>query len=468
MIKHTKIKIEQIKLNYGQIDGLPANPRFIKDAKFEKLVESIRADKTLLEARGLIVYKLNDGSGDYIIIGGEMRYRACVALGFKEVPCHVLPAETTAEQLRKYTIQDNAHAGEFDYEALANEWDAADLTAWGVAAAAQFEAPFNFDSENQQIDNTKNTGANDALNFDSAPVNDSVSISSEEESTPLAEQLKTEIKIGDIIKIGSHVLVCGSSTESFNLDLDIENTLVFTDPPYGISSVGKDGKIGGGGGVSLKKDGKVVESSFFKEVQGDDDTQTARLFYENCIKYRFSQYAIFGGNYFTEFLPAARCWYIWDKENGETTTFADAELIYTTFEKPTRLVKYLWNGLLRKGYKEIEGKKRIHPNQKPVGLISTLINRFKRYYSFNSILDGFAGGGSIMVAAEINKIKYVGYEIDPLYCQLIIDRMTIIFPYLEVKVNNKNYTLRNESLNEVFAYFDVNLLNIQNDIELPI
>lgn len=123
------LPILRIKPNKGQIDGLPANPRIIKDDKYRKLKASIEENPEMLELRPLLVY---EHKGEYIIIGGNMRYRACKELGYKELPCIIIPPEATIEQLRAYTIKDNNGFGEWDYDMLANEWDAVELDDWGV------------------------------------------------------------------------------------------------------------------------------------------------------------------------------------------------------------------------------------------------------------------------------------------------------------------------------------------------
>lgn len=129
MAETTNIKISQIKVNKGQIEGLPKNPRFVKDDKFKKLVKSIEENPEMLGYRELLVYP---HEGKYIVIGGNMRLRACKELGYKEIPCKVLPQETTLEQLKAYTIKDNSGFGEWDWDLLANEWDADLLEDWGV------------------------------------------------------------------------------------------------------------------------------------------------------------------------------------------------------------------------------------------------------------------------------------------------------------------------------------------------
>lgn len=124
-----RIKISEIELNKGQVEGLPKNPRFIRDNRFAKLVKSIEDAPEFIEYRPLLVYPHN---GKYITIGGNMRLRACKDLKWADVPCEVLPANTPVEKLREYTIKDNNGFGEDDWDLLANEWDAIELDDWGM------------------------------------------------------------------------------------------------------------------------------------------------------------------------------------------------------------------------------------------------------------------------------------------------------------------------------------------------
>lgn len=123
------IKISQLKNNTGQVEGLPANPRLIKDERFDKLVKSIKDDPEMLGLREVIAY---DNAGELVVIAGNMRLKACKELGIKEVPAKILPSETPVEKLKAYTIKDNVPFGENDWELLSNEWDTEQLTEWGL------------------------------------------------------------------------------------------------------------------------------------------------------------------------------------------------------------------------------------------------------------------------------------------------------------------------------------------------
>lgn len=126
------IKITNLHPNTGQIPGVPANPRFIKDESYEKLKQSIIDDPEMLELRELLVYPHPDKPGGFIIIGGNMRYRICKELKYKDLPCKVIPKETSPEKLRAILTKDNVSFGSFDFDMLANDWDAGELDAWGV------------------------------------------------------------------------------------------------------------------------------------------------------------------------------------------------------------------------------------------------------------------------------------------------------------------------------------------------
>lgn len=111
------MKISEIKLN-------PNNPRLIKDDKFKKLVQSIKDFPEMLEIRPIVVNK------DMIILGGNMRYKACKEAGLKDVPVTVV--DLTEDQQREFLIKDNTSGGEWDWEVLANEWNSEELEAWGL------------------------------------------------------------------------------------------------------------------------------------------------------------------------------------------------------------------------------------------------------------------------------------------------------------------------------------------------
>lgn len=117
-MKTQKVKISQVKRN-------PENPRLIKDNKFHKLVKSIKEFPEMLEIRPIVV---ND---DMVVLGGNMRLKACQEAGLKEV--HIIKADKlTVKKQREFIVKDNVGFGEWDWDMLANEWDSQELEKWGL------------------------------------------------------------------------------------------------------------------------------------------------------------------------------------------------------------------------------------------------------------------------------------------------------------------------------------------------
>jgi len=111
------VKITEVKVN-------PNNPRLIKDDKFKKLVQSVKDFPEMLNIRPIVVNQ------DMVILGGNMRYKACKEAGLKEIP--IIKTDLTEEQQKEFLIKDNVSGGEWDWDILANEWDAGDITSWGL------------------------------------------------------------------------------------------------------------------------------------------------------------------------------------------------------------------------------------------------------------------------------------------------------------------------------------------------
>jgi len=117
-MKTIKAKIKDIKTN-------PNNPRYIKDEKFNKLVQSIKELPEMLQLRPIVV---NEGM---VVLGGNMRLKACQKAGLKEVPI-IKASDLTPEQQNEFIIKDNVGFGSWDWDMLANEWDAEKLEEWGM------------------------------------------------------------------------------------------------------------------------------------------------------------------------------------------------------------------------------------------------------------------------------------------------------------------------------------------------
>ena len=145
-------KISAIKAN-------SKNPRVIKDDKFKKLVQSIREFPQMLEKRPLVCF--TDVDGKYVVLGGNMRLKASQEIGLKELPI-VLADDWTQEQRDEFLIKDNVGFGEWNWDDLANEWDAGKLDKWGL------DVP-NFDTEpfgDDLIGDEKNKPATMKITFE--------------------------------------------------------------------------------------------------------------------------------------------------------------------------------------------------------------------------------------------------------------------------------------------------------------
>lgn len=131
------IDITKLLYNEGQIDGVPKNPRYLKESEHDKLVKSLADSPEFLEYKPLMVYGLEDGT--YVTICGNMRLRVANELriggntNFDKLPCFVLKTDTPIQKIKEYAIKDNVQAGNWDWDELANgEWKVEDLDDWGV------------------------------------------------------------------------------------------------------------------------------------------------------------------------------------------------------------------------------------------------------------------------------------------------------------------------------------------------
>lgn len=125
LIQTQFLPIEKVKENRGQVDWLPANPRSISPSKLRKLCQSIRDYPEMLALREILVYPYN---GKYIIVGGNMRYKAMRQMNFTQVPCKIIPDSSTPEQIKAYMLRDNSHFGEWEFsEANITNFDLAEL-----------------------------------------------------------------------------------------------------------------------------------------------------------------------------------------------------------------------------------------------------------------------------------------------------------------------------------------------------
>ena len=130
-------------MNINEIKPNPNNPRIIKDDKFKKLVKSIQDFPQMLELRPIVIDENN------VVLGGNMRLKACIEAGLKDVPVKQA-ADLTEEQKKEFIVKDNVGYGEWDWDDLANNWDEELLTEWGLDIP-NFEN-LDFSNKNQEID----------------------------------------------------------------------------------------------------------------------------------------------------------------------------------------------------------------------------------------------------------------------------------------------------------------------------
>jgi DNA modification methylase len=396
-----KTELVSIKL----VKSNPNNPRIIKDDKFAKLVASIKEFPKMLEIRPIVV---ND---DMIVLGGNMRLKACIHAGLKEVPI-IKVTDLTEQEQKQFIIKDNVSGGEWDWNMLANEWDAEELDAWGL------DVPdFGKELEAEEDDFEAPEGG-----------------------------IETDIVLGDLFEIGEHRLLCGDSTDSDAVAKLMDGQkadMVFTDPPYG---------------MKLDADYSGMKSEIFKggiggkkydNVKGDHEDFTEELI--NTIFACFNdckEIFIWGADYFAELLPNKNdgSWVVWDKRaNGNDDIAEDKssdkmygstfELCWSKNKHKRDIARVKWAGIF--GMPSQDTKGRVHPTQKPIELANWFFNKWGK--DNDLVADLYLGGGTTMVASHQLKRKCYGMELDPKYCQVIVDRMRKLDPTIKIKRNGVDY-----------------------------
>jgi DNA modification methylase len=398
VINTIQIPLSKLVPNNGQIDGIPKNPRFIKNERYDRLVKSILDHPEFLGARELIVYKQGE---KYIVLCGNMRYRASKELNIEQLPCKVIPEYFSLEQIKAIIIKDNISFGSDDVDALANEWDVADLVDWGYEFS-------NFESENEVIE-----------------------LEAKEDDFEIPNEIKTDIVIGDLFEIGEHRLLCGDSTDSDQVAklMNKEKAdMVFTDPPYGVSY----------------QSNMRTKSEKFDVLENDNVFITEwinnlPLFSKGFVFIWTSWKVLKQWIEFCEPIGELSNMIIWDKGGGGIgdlkktflTDFEVALVYHRGAEIKGKRLGSVWS----------VGKDAtstyLHPTQKPIELSAIAIENITNKNEL--ILDLFLGSGSTMVASHQLKRKCYGMELDPKYCQVIIDRMRKLDPTLKIKRNGIDY-----------------------------
>lgn len=145
-----RLPVEQIELNTGQIDGLPANPRQWTRDDIDRIANSLRETPELFEMRPCIVFP---HEGKYILLAGNLRFTGARQNGDKDVPCCVVKADTPVEKLKEIVLKDNGSWGAWDFDALANEWSDLPLTDWGIPAWGMKDADEDVDALFEDAEN---------------------------------------------------------------------------------------------------------------------------------------------------------------------------------------------------------------------------------------------------------------------------------------------------------------------------
>jgi len=388
----------KIKLN-------PNNPRIIKDDKFKKLVQSIKDFPEMLDIRPIVVNK------DGIILGGNMRFKACIEAGIKEPP-HVV-VDLTEEQQKEFLIKDNVSGGEWDWEALASEWDVEQLDSWG-------------------------------LDMPSVEVEE---LEAEEDDFDAPEGgIETDIVIGDLFEIGEHRLLCGDSTDSDQVAKLMNGQkadMVFTDPPYNIGFKGSmsnkmvNGKKAPADSANQRhdeiKNDAMTEEQFYKFIS--DIIKEIKI---NCLG---AYYICFGSQTLNQLLQPLsdlgieyKSIIIWMKNqaifSGKDFKSRYEPIVYGRFNDFFNGARFNEEDIWEFARTQ---KNDLHPTMKPIPLIENALNYSSK--EGMSILDLFLGSGSTMIASHQLKRKCYGMELEPKYCQVIVDRMKKLDPTLVIKRN---------------------------------
>jgi DNA modification methylase len=496
------IKIVDIKT----VKPNPSNPRHIKDHKFTQLVKSIRHFPEMLQLRPIVV------DSDNIVLGGNMRLKACIEAGLKEVPI-IVASELTDEQQKEFIIKDNVGFGEWDWEQLANEWEIEQLSDWGLDLPIEME-----DTEIEAV----------------------------EDNYQAPDTIETDIVIGDLFEIGEHRLLCGDSTDSDAVAklMDGEKAdMAHNDPPYGMKKE-SEGVLNDNLNFDdllqfnrewialqfshLKDNGSFycwgideplmdiyshILKPYIKEQKatfrnlitwnkGNGQGQNAKEFRmypiadEKCL---FVMCGVQGfnnnaDNYFEGWDSIVN--YLDEQKNKAGFTIKDCKRLAGHSEKsgchwfdksqwmmPTKETYNAWKtycqtnniDAFKKGYEELkkeyeELKKEwystrayfdnTHDNQNNVWHFDRTSNKERETTGGHAtpkpialceraiksscpdnglVLDFFLGSGSTMVASHQLKRKCYGIELDPKYCQIIIDRMIKLDPDLKITRNGQPY-----------------------------
>ena len=381
-MKSVLTKISAIKRN-------PNNPRILKDDKFAKLTQSIKDFPQMLDIRPIVV---ND---DMIVLGGNMRLKACKEAGLSEVPV-IKVDDLTEEQQREFIIKDNVGFGEWDWDLLANEWDTDLLEDWGL------ELDFNPEDD----DNAGLTDEDDTPEVTENPVS----------------------KVGDIWLLGNHRLMCGDSTKGEDVGLLMNGEkadMVFTDPPWNVNyGAVQEGNAQGYKPRTILNDFMGTED--FKNFMDATFAQLNENSKRGCPTYVVMSAQEWGNM----MLTLAMNEYHW----SSTIIWNKSSLVLSRKDYHTKY-EPIWYGWLEgearlcplKDRKQSDvwdidrpSRSELHPTTKPVELVERAIKNSSKKDDY--VLDLFGGSGTTLIAAEKSNRQNMSMELDPKYVDVIVKR----------------------------------------------
>ena len=389
-----------------QIKSNPNNPRIIKDHKFKQLVKSIQDFPQMLELRPIVIDENN------MVLGGNMRLKACLEAGLTDVP--VIHANNLSEEKKKeFIVKDNVGYGEWDWDDLANNWDALELTEWGL------DIP-NFDAE---------------------------VLEAQEDNFAAPEGgIETDIVLGDLFEIGEHRLLCGDSTDSEQVAKLMNGQkadISFTSPPY---NAGKSEALSGNTHTIDNKyneyNDNQTKDNYLDLLMGFTNNALLNSDYLICNIQSLAGNKIALIEYLNEYKDNFIDVAIWDKGHGAPamaenvmTSAWEYMFFISSKNKASRAIPNAnFRGTIPNIYRGKPNRNNefssVHAATFPIDLPEWALQFTKEG---NIILDQFCGTGTTMVASHQLKRKCYGMELDPKYCQVIVDRMKKLDPSLVIK-----------------------------------
>jgi len=318
---------------------------------------------------------------DNVILGGNMRLEACKKAGLKEVP--VLKAsDLSADEQRQFIIKDNVGFGEWDWDLLANEWDNEQLEEWGL---------------------------------DVWQPDDVTELEAEEDDYEAPSDIQTKIIEGDLIEIGQHRLLCGDSTDSDKVSKLMNGEkadMVFTDPDY---SMNNDDLF-----ACYANTLAFLKTNFSFWVCADKQAVSlAKNDFDNFTHFFIHNFKV----------PTM---------TSGTQPMTKHNMICKFGNKKMNNLKDGFSTIVDVATERTLESHKVTRMSKRVELPALFIQHYTQIGE--GVLDVFLHSGSTMVAAHQLKRKCYGMELDPKYCQVIIDRMLKLDPELDVRINGKAYT----------------------------